>query len=401
MFWTILSLALLGLGLMSAALLYLRSALRIDRPLSGPRYRAAPFLPERVAAVRWSIGEAEAVVVTRGPQAPGTPSVIYVPGFAEDARLGLLSLSEWMAAAPSFRAVLLNKRGYAPCFYAEDIRREPFPGDFEDQDPGFPISADAAVVQALLAVDPCGAAALWGHSQGGATVQLAVSRPDGRGGRLIDEDIIARVRGVVLEASVLPGGRLDHFISGPFDRALTQMGFELAPLLHQLDVLVAGAVRRRLRRSLLADRSVRRRCLDQGLYRFKRPRVALDNSESLMAFQRERRGAGLLRDLAARGLLSGLFPARKDWVLDARTNARIMRAAFEGSGFEDRLVIVDHTHWVALENPALARAALDALFGEDQRPSAARTPTASSQLGRSSRSKLRAPSNKARKASGA
>lgn len=383
------TLALAALGLLlamviAAVALAHRGERLQDRRQSGPRVPAGPLLPADVTVFRRRVEEAELLVLERGPQGPDTPSILHVPGFAEDVRHGLLSLRDWIDRTPCFRVQILNKRGYAPPFFEQDIAVRDAP--FRVTVPaGYPIEGDAAIVRELTAADPSGAIILWGHSQGGATVQQALTELVGPDEFVLREDLAARVRAMVLEAAVLPGGGLDWRIDVPRSRLLMRMGLDLVPLADKFDGVVLASVRRRLRALDRPDREHRIEALRQCLFRFRKPRVAIDNGWSLLTFMKERGRVGVLERLHAMGKLRGLFPTRRDLVLGTRRNLAIIRGIMgpteESDEVRGPLVTPNQSHFIGLERPDLCADLLDALLRE---PSSSGEPSGVSEpLGRS------------------
>lgn len=322
-----------------------------------PRYPAKNYLPENVKAVRWALGEAEAIVVSRGRQGANTPSVIFVPGFAEDYRYGLLGLSDWMKESPEFRLTVLVKRGYVNPFFEHDVRLQAFPGELDEGGEVFTIGEDAAVVRALIRNDPSDHVILWGHSQGGAVVQETVTKKQGAEFTLRRE-LLEKVQGVVLEGAVLPTSGFSFLVGLPKFKSWVIPGLNFMAIGHFLDDFLIYRARKTLRLIGRPDLLARLSCLDRCLYRFQRPLVALDNGWSIKEFVREGGRVNVLKELHKEKKLYGLFPSRRDLILDTRENLRVMRESCELSvdfeGLEGPLMVLDQTHFVSLERPELA-----------------------------------------------
>ncbi|MDF1665542.1 MAG: hypothetical protein P1V97_27530, partial [Planctomycetota bacterium] len=115
-------------------------------------------------------------------------------------------------------------------------------------------------------------------------------------------------------------------------------------------------------------------CLDRCLYRFQRPLVALDNGWSLKEFVRESGRVKILKELHKEKKLFGLFPSRRDLILDTKENLRVMRESCELSadfeGLEGPLMILDQTHFVSLERPELAADLLRRIVSGYSQPNA-------------------------------
>ncbi|MDF1661692.1 MAG: hypothetical protein P1V97_07960, partial [Planctomycetota bacterium] len=229
--------AVLTVMVLVAIVLFIAGWNRINAPLPNPRYPAKDYLPENVKAVRWALGEAEAIVVTRGRQSKSTASVIFVPGFAEDYRYGLLGLSDWMAETPEFRVTVLVKRGYVNPFFEHDVRLQKFPGELEDGGEIYRVGEDAAVVRALIQNDPSEHVILWGHSQGGAVVQDTMTLTEGDRFSL-RRDLLEKVQGVVLEGAVLPSSGFSFIVGLPKFKSWVIPGLNFIPIGHFLDDFV-------------------------------------------------------------------------------------------------------------------------------------------------------------------
>lgn len=349
--------ALILILALTTVVLFLAGWNRVYAPLPNPRYPAKDYLPENVKAVRWALGEAEAIVVTRGRQRAATPSVIFVPGFAEDYRYGLLGLSDWMAETPEFRVTVLVKRGYVNPFFEHDVRLQAFPGDLEEGGEIYRIGEDAAVVRALIQNDPSQHVILWGHSQGGAVVQDTMTLTHENNFSL-RRDLLEKVQGVVLEGAVLPSSGFSFLVGLPKFKSWVIPGLNFIPIGHFLDDFLIYRARKTLRAIGRPDLLARLSCLDRCLYRFQRPLVALDNGWSLKEFVREHGRVKILKELHKEKRLFGLFPSRRDLILDTKENLRVMRESCEVpadfEGLEGPLMILDQTHFVSLERPELA-----------------------------------------------
>lgn len=364
------SIALITFLVLVTTLLFIAGWNRLFAPLPNPRYSAREYLPDNVKAVRWSLGEAEALVVTHGRQGPSTPSIIFVPGFAEDFRYGLLGLSEWMKDNPQFRLTVLLKRGYVNPFFEHDVRLQKFPGELEDGDEIYSIAEDAAVVRALVRNDPSERVILWGHSQGGAVIQDAVTQRDGSKFTL-RRAFLEKVQGLVLEGAVLPSSGFSFLVGLPKFKSWVIPGLNFIPIGHFLDDFLIYKARKTLKMIGRADLNARLSCLDRCLYRFQRPLVALDNGWSLKEFVKDHGRVDILKELHKEKKLFGLFPSRRDLILDTKENLRVIRESCELSpdfeGLEGPLMILDQTHFVSLERPELAADLARRIFaGQEQ-----------------------------------
>jgi pimeloyl-ACP methyl ester carboxylesterase len=347
-----------ALAILILALLFLAGWSRMFASLPNPRYQAALYLPENVRAVRWDLGEAQALVVTRGKQGQTTPSIIFVPGFAEDYRYGLLGLSDWMEQRPSFRLTVLLKRGYVNPFFEQDICLQPFPGTLAEGGEVFTIEEDGAVVRALIDNDPSDHIVLWGHSQGGAVIQEAVTDKQSDGAFALRTKLLDRVRGLVLEGSVLPDSGFCFLLGLPKFKSWVIPGLNFIPVGHLLDGVLIFKARDNLRRIGRRDALARISILDRCLYRFRKPLVALDNGWSNKAFVKETGRVEVLKALHSKDRLFGLFPSKSDLILDTKENLRVIRQSCGLSpsfvGSDGPVMILDQTHFVSLERPEIA-----------------------------------------------
>jgi pimeloyl-ACP methyl ester carboxylesterase len=350
--------ALATLTIVTLVVLFVTGWSRMLTALPSPRYASKDFLPDDVKAIRWGLGEAQALVVTRGIQGRGTPSVIFVPGFAEDYRYGLLGLSEWMSQNSCFRLTVLLKRGYVSPFFEQDIHLQAFPGHLGPGGEVFTIEEDAAVVRALIENDPSDHIVLWGHSQGGAVVQDAVTLRSGDHQFSLRRPLLDRVRGLVLEGSVLPDSGFSFLVGLPKFKSWVIPGLNFIPIGHFLDDFLIYRARKTLRTLGRSDLEQRLSCLDRCLYVFQKPLIALDNGWSIKTFVKERGRVEVLKELHKENRLFGLFPSKNDLILDTQENLRVMRESCQLSkdyvGLEGPIMVLDQTHFVSLERPELA-----------------------------------------------
>lgn len=335
----------------------------LRREIKSPHYRSRDFIPAEVLESgqvrRWTMEAGEALVLWRGAQNEKTRSVIFVPGFSEDTRLGLLALRGWLLREDSARLTIVLKRGYSSPFQDADAPlAEPFPQAIPPLGEGYSVAQDAELVRALINVDPSDSIVLWGHSQGGATVQEALSERLPGGAMRLREELLPRLRAMVLEASVMPGSNFAPALRLPLSPLLIWPFLPWVPLGHAMDSALIGEARRRLRENPPPDLEQRLTIYDRNLYRFKSLKVAWDNARSLARFVREHERQELLRALARQGKLYGMFPERRDVILDTQSNLRVARSCAqlraEHRGQKDPIWVLDQTHFMSLERPELA-----------------------------------------------
>lgn len=346
---------------------YLWGTSLLHKKLPSPIYQTPPTIPENCQAQRLPIGQAQVLLITKGPQNQHTPSVIFVPGFAEDFRYGLLGLHQWLHNSPSARLTILLKRGYANPF------PEPLfpllqntPWTLEDKDDSFTIDQDAHVVRTLIQHDPSNHITLWGHSQGGATAQAALTTIDQHSNPTLNQQIMPRLSALVLEAAVLPGGKLAPIPALIPFRSLAHCILPHLWIGNKLDFVLLHSVRRTLKKSKLPDLQHRLEIIDRCLYRFLKPHVALENAWSLKSFMKQHQRQIILKELAKHQKLFGLFPISKDLILHTQQNLRILQECapqlLGDDPLKHTLITCPQSHFVTIERPDLGLLLLQKIY---------------------------------------
>lgn len=280
-------------------LLHAEWALRHHEPFEGVVYRVG-----------------EAAVAERRCEEP-VATVIGVHGFLEDMRHFVGHYRD-----PRVQLILLNGGGYHLPVTAPELRDPPWAR--EPEHPHASIAYDAAVlVQALEHLPRSRRIRVHGHSRGGAVVlEAAALRPD-----------LFRDVEVVLEAPVLPGGRIHR---GP--SALEVWAFPLAVPLWRLQ-----PTHPLVTRGLGPMHDPRKRALVSAFpFSTRRIRTMVAAIRDLEAWMRQR-DHGLYANV--RGVV--LVPGR-DRILDV---ASMRASAQRAAGQLDLREVADCSHFVLLDRP--------------------------------------------------